>query len=550
MASEAAQDIGDQDVFGGVDSHADTVHVAVIGDNGGHLADAEFTTTAAGYAAALAFLDAHGHVIAIGVEGTSSYGAGFTRAARSHGHTVVEANRPDRAERRLIGKSDPIDAYAAARAALSGRASSVPKDGTVAGIRALHNAARSAVKARTAAVNQITRILFTAPESIRAKYGQLKGTDRTDTLARLRSAGDAVHAAVLAALKILARRVKEPTGEHEALTKALDSEVTVQTPGLRAAYGVGPDTAAQLLITAGRNPERMRTGASFAALCGAAPVPASSGRPNRHRLSRGGDRAANRRSSAGQDEGAGCQPWQPAPQRLRPSGQRHAAVGVHDRPVGQAHVGPHLRVRDAVLSHYPSQLIGSDQEPCGRGAGSEHVGQRSCPVLASRDEHAPVTGELDAPAGDGDRLVTGVDRLHADEMIAQVLAPVAQVVHRDGIGDLEDDPGAYGSGQVGRDVEAVLLLVVVSDLQSGGAIEGVADYALAGREFLLLGHQCLKLGRDLLLLGVLQVLQERLEAGLPRCLLAQARPLRLAGGVGLLQNLRSAVEECVRAQFG
>ncbi|WP_069757812.1 IS110 family transposase [Streptomyces sp. LUP47B] len=293
MTSAAAPDTADRDVLGGVDFHADTLHVAVISDNGGHLADAEFTTTAAGYAAALAFLEAHGHVRAIGVEGTSSYGAGFTRAARSGGLHVVEVNRPDRAERRRIGKSDPIDAYAAARAALSGRACGSPKDDTVAGIRALHNAARSAVKARTAALNQIGHLLITAPDTIRTKYGQLKGTDRTDTLARLRPSGDAVHTAVLTALRSLARRVKELTAEHEALTRALDGEVTVHNPGLRAAYGVGPDTAAQLLVTAGGNPERMRSEASFAALCGAAPVPASSGRTNRHRLSRGGDRQAN-----------------------------------------------------------------------------------------------------------------------------------------------------------------------------------------------------------------------------------------------------------------
>ncbi|MEU3147691.1 transposase, partial [Streptomyces sp. NPDC006999] len=226
-------------------------------------------------------------------EGTSSYGAGFTRTARTHGHQVVEVNRPDRAERRRTGKSDPIDAYAAARAALSGRADSAPKDDTVLGIRALHNAARSAVKARTAALNQIGHVLITAPEAVRAKYGQLKGTDRTEALARLRPAGDALHVAVLTALRSLARRVKELTAEHEALTRALDTEVTAHTPGLRAAYGAGPDTAAQLLVTAGGNPERMRSEASFAALCGAAPVPASSGRTNRHRLSRGGDRAAN-----------------------------------------------------------------------------------------------------------------------------------------------------------------------------------------------------------------------------------------------------------------
>ncbi|MGA5283399.1 IS110 family transposase [Streptomyces griseoincarnatus] len=293
MTATVAADTVGPDVFGGVDSHADTLHVAVISDNGGHLADAEFTTTAAGYAAALAFLNAHGRVIAIGVEGTSSYGAGFTRAARSASLHVVEVNRPDRAERRRIGKSDPIDAYAAARAALSGRASSAPKDDTVTGIRALHNAARSAVKARTAALNQIGHILISAPEAIRAKYGPLKGTARTDALARLRPSGDPVHTAVLTALKSLARRVKDLTAEHTALTKALDTDVTAHNPGLRAAYGVGPDTAAQLLITAGGNPERMRTGASFAALCGVAPVPASSGRTNRHRLSRGGDRAAN-----------------------------------------------------------------------------------------------------------------------------------------------------------------------------------------------------------------------------------------------------------------
>lgn len=161
----------DQEVSGGVDSHTDTIHVAVISDNGGHLADAEFATTAAGYAAALAFLTAHGQVTAIGVEGTSSYGAGFIRTARSHEHQVIEVNRPDRAERRRTGKSDPIDAYAAGRAALSGRASSAPKDDTVTAIRALHNTARPAIKARTAALNQIGNVLVTAPDTIRAKYG-------------------------------------------------------------------------------------------------------------------------------------------------------------------------------------------------------------------------------------------------------------------------------------------------------------------------------------------------------------------------------------------
>ncbi|MFE3880449.1 IS110 family transposase [Kitasatospora sp. NPDC059146] len=293
MTGPSTPDTTDHTVFGGVDSHADTVHLAIITDHGGHLADAEFPTTTAGHTAAIAFLTAHGSVAAIGVEGTSSYGAGFTRAARQAGLPVVEVNRPDRAERRRTGKSDPIDAYAAARAALSGRASSTPKDESVAGLRALHNAARSAIKARTATLNQITHALIAAPDDIRAKYLAPQGDKRTETLARPRPTGDGVRVAILTALRTLAKRVKALTEEHETLTAAVDALVTELNPGLRATYGVGPDTAAQLLITAGGNPDRLRSEASFAALCGVAPVPASSGKTSRHRLSRGGDRGAN-----------------------------------------------------------------------------------------------------------------------------------------------------------------------------------------------------------------------------------------------------------------
>ncbi|MEU2238702.1 transposase [Streptomyces sp. NPDC018338] len=276
-------------VLGGVDSHADTIHAAVITDRGGHVADAEFPTTAAGYAAAIAFLSTHGTVTAR----RRGRGDLLLRPGVHPCLTVVEVNRPDKAERRRIGKSDPIDAYAAARAALSGRASVIPKDGTVSGIRALHNAARSAVKARTATLNQITHILITAPDDIRVKYSALRGKTQIDVISRLRPTGDGPRIALLTALKTLARRGQALTAEHDTLTAALDTAATEHNPGLRAAFGVGPDTAAQLLVTAGGNPDRLRTEASFAALCGVAPVPASSGRTNRHRLSRGGDRGAN-----------------------------------------------------------------------------------------------------------------------------------------------------------------------------------------------------------------------------------------------------------------
>jgi transposase len=206
---------------------------------------------------------------------------------------VVEVNRPDKAERRRIGKSDPIDAYAAARAVVSGRATSAPKNQTILGIRALQTAARSAIKARTATLNQIAHLLVTAPDHVRAKYPAMPGDKRIAALADIQPTTDPAHTPLLTALCTLARRVQHLTEEHTALTTELDRLVTALNPGLRAAYGVGPDTAAQLLITAGANPDRLRTQASFAALCGAAPVPASSGKTNRHRVSRGGHRSTN-----------------------------------------------------------------------------------------------------------------------------------------------------------------------------------------------------------------------------------------------------------------
>lgn len=281
-------------VVGGADTHADTVHVAAISTLGREVADREFPTTAAGYRAAVAFLTSHGPVDQVGIEGTSSYGAGLARAVTNAGLQVIEVNRPSRADRRRQGKSDPLDAYHAARAVLSGRATSDPKDQSTEAIRSLHNTRRSAVKARTAATNQITAMLITAPDGIRSKYRALQGQPLIKALAKCRTAVvDPVDAAVLTALKALAHRHQFLTAQAEELSTLIDALVTTANPALRAAFGVGPDTAAQLLITAGANPDRLRSEASFAALCGVSPVPASSGKTTRHRLSRGGDRHAN-----------------------------------------------------------------------------------------------------------------------------------------------------------------------------------------------------------------------------------------------------------------
>jgi transposase len=282
-------------VIGGVDTHADTIHVAAIDDLGRELGDREFPTTPPGYRDAIAFLIGHGTVSVIGIEGTSSYGAGITRAARAAGLEVREVTRPDRSMRRMRGKSDPIDAYAAAHAVLAGRADAAPKDEEIDAIRALQIARNSAVKARTAAMNQIHHMLITAPATVREKYRLLKDKPLVNALATCRPGTQETTAkAVLSALKTLAQRHQFLTTQADDLEAQLRELTTAANPHLMSIRGVGAPTAAQLLVTAGGNPDRLRTEASFAALCGTAPVPASSGKTSRHRLSRGGDRAANK----------------------------------------------------------------------------------------------------------------------------------------------------------------------------------------------------------------------------------------------------------------
>jgi transposase len=282
-------------IVAGADTHADTIHVAAISLTGAAIGDREFPTTRTGYAASLRFLHSLGQVARIGVEGTASYGAGFTRALNTAGIEVVEVTRAVKSTRRLKGKSDPLDAYSAARTALAGDGLATPKDDATSGLRALQIARRSAVKHRTAVINQIKAMLVSAPDAVREKYRQSTTMRMIEALTRCRpeAQSDPWAQSVLTAAKMLAQRVQFLETQAEALEAQIDVLVTAANPGLRAAYGVGSDTAAQLLITAGSNPHRLHSEAAFAALCGVAPVPASSGKTNRHRLSRGGDRSAN-----------------------------------------------------------------------------------------------------------------------------------------------------------------------------------------------------------------------------------------------------------------
>lgn len=287
----------DRRVIGGVDTHGRTHHAAVIDELGRHLADQEFPATTPGYRRLHAFLTGHGHLQAVGIEGTGAYGAELARHLAEAGVTVIEVDRPDRKTRRTKGKSDPIDAYAAATAVASGRATGSPKTrtGTVEAIRTLRIARRSAIKARTQAINQIRALLVTAPAAIREQVADLPRTELIRTLARLRPGTDlaAPLNATKAALRHLARRHQLMDEEITELDTQIAPLVRAAAPQLLALFGLGPETAGQLLVTAGDNPERMRSEAAFAHLTGVAPIPASSGRTHRHRLNRGGDRAAN-----------------------------------------------------------------------------------------------------------------------------------------------------------------------------------------------------------------------------------------------------------------
>jgi transposase len=274
----------------GVDTHKD-VHVAVVLDRlGRRLAVREFPATDAGNTRMAKWLAGLGQVIDAGVEGTGSYGYRLARLLADRGMQVWEVNCPDRSRRRRKGKSDPVDAENAARAVLSGEATAVPKDrrGFVGDLRLLVLTRRSAVKARTQASNQIKAFLVEADDELRAQLHGLRKARFGRPCAALEPADG-----LRRALAALGRRWLALDTEARELEAQITALISAHAPVLLARHGVGAVTAAQLLVTAGANADRLRGDAALAALCGASPVEASSGKTSRHRLNRGGDRAAN-----------------------------------------------------------------------------------------------------------------------------------------------------------------------------------------------------------------------------------------------------------------
>lgn len=286
------------EVIGGVDTHGRTHHGAVIDSAGRLLGDVEFTADAAGYRQLRLWIGTFGTVVAVGVEGTGTYGAGLARDLSAHGVRVVEVDRPDRRIRRSKGKSDPIDAIAAARGVLAGTSTGIPKTrtGPVEAIRVLRVARRGAIKARTAAINQIHGLVIAAPEDLRAGLGDLTTGQLINRAAAFRVDHARVNEPMTAtktALRSVARRVQDLDEEIQHLDSAITEIIAALAPTTLALRGVGPQVAAQLVVTVGDNPERLRSDAALAHLCGVSPLPVSSGRTDRHRLNRAGDRQAN-----------------------------------------------------------------------------------------------------------------------------------------------------------------------------------------------------------------------------------------------------------------
>lgn len=285
-------------VVGGIDTHKDLHVAAVLDEREDVLGTHSFSTTRAGYRALVRWMREFGELSKVGIEGTGSYGAGITRHLTDVDVTVIEVDRPDRSDRRRKGKDDDLDAINAARAALRGQRTSTPKskDGKVESLRVLRVVRSTAVKSRRVALQMLRAQIVSSPEELRDQVRNLTRMQLIRTCAAWRpdstDAADPVTATRIA-LKSLARRMLELGDEIAMLDELIEPLVIALAPQLLQRNGIGIEVAGQLLVTAGDNTDRLRSEAAFAMLCGVAPLPASSGKTQRHRLNRGGDRQAN-----------------------------------------------------------------------------------------------------------------------------------------------------------------------------------------------------------------------------------------------------------------
>ena len=295
MATTTADNI---QIIGGVDTHQDLHTAAVVSHDGTVLGTESFSTTRAGYRAMLRWFRSHGELLRVGVESTGTYGAGITRHLALSGIPVLEVTGPDPASRRAKGKDDALDAISAAEAARTRRRVQVAKDrsGSVEALRVLRTTRKTAIKCRRAALQQLYNTIVAAPEEVRDQVRNLTRMQRLRTCAAWRPDTVGYRDPVVAtklSLKSLARRILDINDEIAELDRFIVPLVEELAPSLLELEGVGTENAGAVMVAVGDNPDRLRSEASFAMMCGVCPIPASSGKTQRHRLNRGGNRQAN-----------------------------------------------------------------------------------------------------------------------------------------------------------------------------------------------------------------------------------------------------------------
>jgi len=295
---QVEQSVTNRFVIGGVDTHKDLHVAAVVDEHNRVLGSQCFPTTRHGYKQMLAWMRSFGQLRRVGVEATGTYGAGLLRYLQNAGVEVLEVTTPDSGDRWKRGKNDDLDAQNAAHAAFAGKRTVTPKtrDGMIESLRVLKACRKTAVAARRVALQMIHNTVVCAPDELRDTLRKLTRMELIRTLAAWRpdmTDYRNVASAYRIALKSLARRYLELHDEIADLDAMIAAIVDELAPALVTRNSIGHASAAQLLLTAGDNSERLHSEASFAALCGVSPVPASSGKITRHRLNRGGDRAAN-----------------------------------------------------------------------------------------------------------------------------------------------------------------------------------------------------------------------------------------------------------------
>jgi transposase len=281
----------------GVDTHKDQHVAAAVDPARGVIQAASFGNDGPGHAALAAWAACLGPVSAFGIEGTGSYGKTLTAYLTGAGAVVVEVGTYASSGRRARGKSDALDAEAAAWAVINGRAKATPKssDGLAEALRVLTVARDGAVKARTEAINAIKALLaddLDLAETCRGKAAKAIAAH----LARLRPGrtSEALGARRVA-LKSAANRYLDLDAEAAELETRIKDLTVKVAPDLVAAFGISYLTAATILAAVGDNRERIRSEAAFAKLAGACPIPAGSGKTDgRHRLYRGGNRQLNK----------------------------------------------------------------------------------------------------------------------------------------------------------------------------------------------------------------------------------------------------------------